>query len=823
MRIKPQPLRIIVYTCFWVLVASVALAQPKINEVCSSNQTTLTDQFGNTPDWIELYNPNSEPIDLAGFYLTDDQENPTKWQFESGILSGFDHFIVFGSNEDLPNQSPPHTSFKISQQGETIFLFSQSLELVDSLELPFVPSDMSYGAATDGAESPAFFNLPTPGTTNNNGVDHVFAYKPELSVETGIFQNPVYVELSSKDEDATIRFTLDGSEPNDTSEVYTQPILINETKVLNAKVYKSGLFPSKITIGNYVFLDEQTLPVVCLSTHPGYFFDADTGIYEFGPNASSEFPYYGANFWSDKEIPVNLQWIDTYGRLGFEQKLGARIHGGSVSRTRPMRSLRLLANDKYGKDEIEYSLFSTKIQLKNKRFLLRNSGSDYLKTMFRDGFIHNVFISNGLHVDAVCFNPVEVYLNGKFWGIHNAREKVDRYYVQYNYGYDDDNVDMLEEQDQVMEGSFDAFNQHEAILLGLDLSNNQNFEVADSLFDVLNIADYYISHTYINNLDWPYNNLKYWRARVDTSKWRYVIFDLDATLGGVSFAPVEFDALNRALGSYGDTNRHVVILRKLLENQDYFEYYINRYCDLANTVFSAKQFTEAVNKAADRIEAVIPRHYARWGAEENDWYEEVDIVRNYVERRPPYAISQLQQFYGLANQANIHLNVYPPQAGKIDLNSVTLREFPFSGVYFEDIAIRMGIEENPGFKFSHWETNRGDFDGSTAYSRRFFPADGDTVTAIFSGPSQYNQLKLYPNPTSGNFTARFVVDKRQQVKVVLQDVAGATKLEVFNGELLGGTHELNLNTQESLQGIYILTVLTEREKFSKKVVFFQKD
>lgn len=823
MRIKPRLSRIIVCTGLLLLAAIVGYAQPVLNEICSSNQTVLTAQSGGTPDWIELYNPNSEPIDLTGFYLTDNPENPTKWRFESGILNGFDHFLIYASGDDLPNEYPPHTSFKISQQGETIMLFSESLELIDSINPSFIPTDLSYGSSTDGAETNAFFTVPTPGEANSNGLDHIFTYKPEFDKPTGVYQGVTFITITSKDEDATIRYTFDGSEPTDTSRIYTDPLYLDNTAVLKAKAYKDGLLPSTTTVGSFVYLEEQTLPIVCLSTHPGYFFDSDTGIYVFGPNADSEFPYLGANFWSNKEVPVNLQWIDSNGKLGFEQKLGARIHGGSISRTRPMRSLRLLADDKYGEDEINYSLFSTKIQPRNKRFLLRNSGSDYLKTMFRDGFIHNVFISNGLHVDAVCFNPVEVYLNGDFWGIHNVREKVDRYYVQYNYGYDDDEVDMLEEQDQVMEGSFDAFNAHESLLLSLDLSENSNFELADSLFDVLNIADYYISQTYINNIDWPYNNLKYWKARVDTSKWRYVIFDLDATLGGVSFAPVEFDALNRALGSYGDTNRHVIIFRKLLENRDYFEYFINRYCDLANTVFSAEKFSEAVDNAAKRIEATIPRHYNRWGAEENDWYEEVDIVRNYVQERPPYALSQLQQFYGLDEKANIHLNVYPPKAGKIDLNTISLKEFPFNGVYFEDIAIQIGIDENPGFKFSHWETNRTDFDGSSAYSRSFFPTNGDTVTAIFSGRSQYNELELFPNPTSGNFTARFVVDQRQQVKVLLNALTGSEKFEVFNGQLQGGTHELNLNVRESLQGVYLLTVLTERERFSKKVVFVQND
>lgn len=804
--------------------ANSALAQVKINEVCSSNQSIIVLGDGSSPDWIELYNNSPEAVELTGYYLSDNIDDTTKWQFSSAVIPFEGYLIVYANDENQPLNTPPETSFRLSQDGESLYLFSPQKLLIDSIKIPYITTDYSYGCDQDGSSQRAFFSTPTPNASNNTqlGQTHVVAYLPQFSVQSGVYDEGFRVSITSADSLATIKYTVNGSEPDINSFDYEEPLFFGgNSSVVKAKAFVSGLEPSKTVTANYVFLEEQHLPIVCISTHPDYFFHPDTGIYVRGPNASPEFPYLGANFWSDTEVPANVQWIDNYGQLGFDQTLGVRIHGGSISRTRPMRSLRLLAKDKYGKDEIEYPLFSTKIQPKNKRFLLRNSGSDYLKTMFRDGFIHNVFISNGLHVDAVCFNPVEVYLNGNFWGIHNAREKVDRFYVHYNYGYDSENVDMLEEQDIVMEGSFDLFNQHEALVLGLDLTENENWAVADSLFDLLNIADYYVSQTFINNLDWPYNNLKYWRARVDTSKWRYVIFDLDATLGGVTFAPVEFDALERALGSFGDTNRHVILFRKLLENREYFEYYINRYCDLRNTVFSAEKFSDAVDMAAARIEKVIPRHFERWSPDENDWYEQVEIVREYVEERPPYAIDYLQKFYNLGNQANIQLNVYPPSAGKIKLNSISLKEFPFKGVYFDDIGIRIQLFENPGFEFSHWESNRVDFDGSSAYSRTFFPQDGDEVTAVFTGNSLYNDLTVHPNPSTGLLNVSFVSKQRQNISVFLTDLAAATKYELHQGEFLSGTQKVQVQTPADLAGVFLLTVQTEDEQYSKKVVLLK--
>ncbi|MGB0918765.1 MAG: CotH kinase family protein, partial [Flavobacteriales bacterium] len=734
--------------------------QIRINEVCTSNNTVVLDEDGDSRDWVELYNAGNESVDLNGFYLSDKDNDTTKWQFGGITMLPESYLLVFISGKNRPATIPPHASFKLSQAGESLRLYDSFKTLVDSISVPFISTDFSYGSFPDGSTYRAFFEAPTPNGTNNNSevTDHIIAFAPQFSHKTGVYSNTFSASISTNENDATIYYTLDGSEPNELSSVYTTPITINETTVVTAKTVKSGLIDSKIELVNYVFLENQSLPVICLSTDPDYFFDFETGIYVKGPNAEEEFPYYGANFWSNTEVPVNVQWIDEYGRLGFSQKLGVRIHGGSVSRTRPMRSLRLLARDDYGKGRIDYSLFSTKIQPSNKRFILRNSGSDYLKTMFRDGFIHNTFISNGLHADAVCYNPVEVYLNGEFWGIHNAREKVDRYYLQSNFGVDDDNVDMLEEQDQIMEGDFVAFDAMEAQVLGLDLSVDANFQIADSLFDVLNLADYYIAQTYINNLDWPYNNLKYWREKAVGAKWRYIIFDLDATLGGVSFAPVDFDNLERALGSFGDDNRHILIFRKLLENETYRQFFINRYCDLVNTAFSAQEFEKSLNKAAAKIEDVIPKHFNRWSPELNDWEEQVEIVKEYVNERPPFAINYLQDFFNLNQQANINLNVYPPNAGKIELNSVSVKEFPFKGVYFEEIPISIGITENPGFTFSHWETNRTDIDGSSAYSRQFYPKQGDSVTAVFVGNSAFSPLDVYPNPATNEINVNFVLN-----------------------------------------------------------------
>lgn len=806
------------------LFSNSSMAQVWINEACSSNNSLIEDEDDDTRDWIELYNSGSETVQLTGYYLSDSKNDSSKWQFGSGSIAAGEYFIVFASGKDRPMVYPPHTNFKLSQSGEKIWLYDSDKILIDSMTVPFVSTNMSYGPYPDGGSERAYFQIPTPGSSNNSSVpfDHIIAYPPVLSVRSGQFSEAFELTITNSETQGIVRYTLDGREPLISDPFFTNPMTISETSVINARVFADGLIPSSVAIGNFLFSDDRTLPKVCLSTDPAYFFDPDTGIYVLGLNASPDFPYYGANFWSDTEIPVNVQWIDTYGRIGLDQKLGLQIHGGSVSRTRSMRSLRLQADDEYGADEIEYSLFSTKLQQKNKRFLLRNSGSDFLKSMIRDGFIQNHFIKEQLHVDAVSYAPVEVYLNGSYWGIHNVREKVDRYYLKYNYGVDQSNVDILEEQDLVMEGNFDIFNAMEAQVQALDLHEQSNFEVADSLFDLLNIADYFIAQTYINNLDWPYNNLKYWRERKVGAKWRYIIFDLDATLGGVSFAPVDFDAFARALGSFGNANRHVVLFRKFLENRSYFEFFINRYCDLVNTSLSGKSFSNAIDEAASTISSSIPRHYDRWNADIYSWYHEIEFMKQYVEERPPYALKYLQQFYGLEKQANIALNVYPPHAGRINLNSITVRDFPFDGVYFEDVPIKLSVTANQGFTFSHWESNRGDLN-LVIENQQFHPGDDDHFTAIFTGNSAFNSFQVFPNPTSQNVSIRFVIPEKQEVGVFLIDLNGQTKHQWFAGVLPAGSHQKELSIPTELEGVYLLSVLTENQRHSQKLVLLKPE
>ncbi len=134
-----------------------------INEVMSSNGSAIADEFGFYPDWIELYNPGDETIDLTGYFLSDDIENPRRWKFPYGEIEPGGFLIVWASGRDWEL----HTNFRIDQDGEILILSApDGFTVVDYLQPVFIARDVSYGRYPDGANSWQYFTDPTPGQAN---------------------------------------------------------------------------------------------------------------------------------------------------------------------------------------------------------------------------------------------------------------------------------------------------------------------------------------------------------------------------------------------------------------------------------------------------------------------------------------------------------------------------------------------------------------------------------------------------------------------------------------------------------------------------------
>lgn len=136
-----------------------------LNEFLASNQNGIRDEAGDRDDWIELHNPTATAVSLAGFWLTDDLSNPTRWQIPDTFIAPGRTLLIWADDE--PDEGHLHATFKLSASGEEVGLFMpDGVSLVDSFTFGAQVPDVSTGRFDDGSPLWVTFPSPTGGRTN---------------------------------------------------------------------------------------------------------------------------------------------------------------------------------------------------------------------------------------------------------------------------------------------------------------------------------------------------------------------------------------------------------------------------------------------------------------------------------------------------------------------------------------------------------------------------------------------------------------------------------------------------------------------------------
>ena len=161
-----------------------------INEVCASSITTLRDEDGDYPDWIELHNTSSQAIDLSYYALSDDPDNLVKWRFPQGsVIEPGGYFVVFASGKERAAAQGgwPHASFKLRSNGETVLLSDVQGRLIDMTTYDLLTADTSWGRYEEGDGSFRRFTQPTPGLPNTRSGEVAMDTNLVLANSSGLY------------------------------------------------------------------------------------------------------------------------------------------------------------------------------------------------------------------------------------------------------------------------------------------------------------------------------------------------------------------------------------------------------------------------------------------------------------------------------------------------------------------------------------------------------------------------------------------------------------------------------------------------------------
>ena len=561
-------------------------AEPLISEFMASNSSTLQDQFGNYSDWIEIYNASDEPIDLNGWYLTDDIDHADLWQFPEIQLAAQKALVVRASGQGVTEQNELHTDFRLQSTGEYLALLSPDKAVVHEYAdtYPRQRADVSYGVEFNGDlpldGEDRYFDLPTPGTKNSAGLRGQAA-AVDFSVARGYFEQPFTVELSSPTSEGEIRYTTDGSVPTQqTGTRFEVPINIDGTTTLRAVAFRDGLLGSEVATQTYIFLEDvltqsgeglpeewgfyddlgpqaparapanyemdpdvvndpiyaptikddlQALPTLSVVLDPHDLWDLETGIY------SNPYPGGRGDLF---ERPASLEWIDTEGETVFQQNAGIRIHGGWGRRFSQNRKLsfRAVFQGKYGEPTLDVPLFGEGGQQEFASIVLRAGFNDQFRNGNRAGTGTESYMNdqwtrqaqNDIGGYASRSNYVHLYLNGLYWGLYSPTERPDSLWASSTRGGEPEQYDVLNTGGNVIDGNDDAWQEFMAYFT----PDTFDYNTVVDLLDIENFADYLVVQQFVGNWDWPQNNWYASRQRVPDGKWYFHVWDAEGAFTG---------------------------------------------------------------------------------------------------------------------------------------------------------------------------------------------------------------------------------------------------------------------------------------------------
>ena len=724
-------LLLILFLCVPFQMAGQALF---INEFVASNQTGLTDEDGDFEDWIEIYNADTQDVNLLGFALSDDEASPFKWVFPEINLPANQFLIVFASDKNRMGDEL-HSNFKIKASGETLFLTDPAGNTLDFLDAVSLEDDQSFGRQPDGSDQLYYFDDPTPKASNTTEGTPDQLPLPVFSIAPGFYQEEITLEISHES-NVIIRYTIDGTEPTQDSPLYSSGILLNQREDENliseiptnpsfdfpkgeyteVRANSRGWLPpaervnkahtirvkafdderQSPTLTGSFFIDTNhsfnyTLPVISLVTDADNLFDDDIGIYVFGNHPEGNYKQKG----SEWERKAHFEYFEE-GKLSINQGITTRIHGGGSTHS-AQKNIRLYADGDNGPENFSYPFFED-YELDLFRRLIIKGGGQRPDCLPRDQIAGQAVKHLGLSVQA--HQEIILFINGEYWGLHGLKERYDDHYIHNKYHIDRDEVVILELNGKVDEGE-EEDEAHYQNLLRLvdeeDITDPAVFTEIETLMDIDNYIDYQIAQIFMGNGDWPNGNIRFWRKRTSYTpeapfghdgRYRWMFYDIDNGFGGScnTVTPL-FNTMRHATSTEPSLAKYTLLFRSLLKNDEFKNQFINRFTDLLNTIYSQDRIDAIITEIESELSPEIFEHVKRWRypsnattlsdrAQEEPSLEKYNLLmtglHDYAKNRPRKQKDHLIDYFQLQDSVVLQINVNDHNMGYVKVNSIYL-------------------------------------------------------------------------------------------------------------------------------------------------------
>lgn len=694
---------------FVLLIALIfsftASSQLIINEIMQSNIDCIMDDLNEFPDsWVELYNPGTQIEYLDAYKICDKDKIKKAYQLPDKEVRPGEFIIIYCDKED----QGLHTSFRLeSGKGGNLYLFKDD-QVVDKLEdWEKQPApNIAYGRVFDGSDDWGYMAIPTPGNTNCGIVCKDILGQPVFSSPGKVFSEDFDITLSLPENapnSTLIRYTLDGKEPDENSNVYYEPIKISRTTILRAKLFCDGyLSPRSVTHSYINHGREVTLPVVSIVSNRDYFYDDTIGIYIEG-SYNKDIP----NFKYDWRRPVNCEYFDSPNTESvINQLCEARVKGGATRRYQ-LKSLALYANKRFGAKRFNYEFFpdQTPEITEFKSFEMRNAGNDFEYLYMRDAIIQESMGMNS-DLDWQPSRPVIFYLNGQYKGILNIRPRSNEDYV-YSYYSGLEDIDIIENWKDLKEGTIDSFNAFKEFYN----ESGHSYSEFQQYMDTEEFCNLMIMNIFFDNKDFPGNNIVMWRPSAGDGKWRWIAKDTDFGLGLFNFWPtyptldwITTPGFENNRFDWANKEEYSLLFRRLLETPDFMDMFIDNSAVYLGDFLSADAINERIDNHYDKIKYEYQFHSEIYSKSDFNYENERSKARNWTNKRVPFFYQHLADFFNLNQPVNLTIDKGNCRDRILFINDVPLVNNEFDGMFFcgRNLEVK-SLSSSDGMYVNGWE------------------------------------------------------------------------------------------------------------------------
>ena len=640
MRIR-QFLTLAMLLCAVLLcLAAPAGAEVIINEVMASNGY-YTD--GNAWDWVELYNDGDETVSLSGWGFTDSKKDLYKFTFPDGAKlkpGGYLTIWCTGEENDKPGKGDTfYADFAISAKGETLRLTDEDELEIARVKLPEQYGCVSYGLPAGGGEY-GFFENATRGKKNEKEAYVRRASEPEILTAAGFYEGSLTVEVRGE-EGAELRYTTDGEMPTKKSREFpAEGLLIKKTTPLRVKAFRDGTVSSSAAGATFFINDAPQTSIVSLISDDKYLFNKKTGMLVKG---TGSLPNYSKGY----EYPVHIEYFTKDGKQELSQT-GTMTCSGHSARINSQKSIALYARKAWGPDRFAFNPFPTRDYDSYKSVLLRSTNSDTYATRLRDVVASS--LAEGQDILYQDFEVIQVYINGRYWGHYNLREKINKYFIAQYEGVTDeqeiDNIDILARtgtDEFLQNGDNSDWLELCDFCRKKDLNDPANLAWVEERLDIDSMFTHAAFEIILGNVD--FTNVRIYR--IPGGKWRYLLFDVEACWRNMDPTPIEYyiKPLNARIQGF----RHEP-LNAMFKVPEMKAKFLRRVSELLSTVFRWDNVEAHFDRVIDALKPILPRHIERWkNMKMENWKKNIHAIKYYARVRPKKIPEMLKKAMKLTN------------------------------------------------------------------------------------------------------------------------------------------------------------------------------